>query len=49
MRSILYFDADIVGTHLTTFAIWGVLSLIVVALIDRFRPPRTLAPVAAES
>ncbi|WP_051714777.1 hypothetical protein [Nocardia rhamnosiphila] len=49
VRSILYFDADIVGTHLTTFAIWGVLSLIVVALIDRFRPPRTLAPVAAES
>ncbi|NUP26607.1 MAG: hypothetical protein HOQ36_15855 [Nocardia sp.] len=48
-RSILYFDADIVGTHLTTFAVWGVVSLVVVASIDRFRPPRALAPAAAES
>ncbi|MGW1742229.1 ABC transporter permease [Nocardia sp. NPDC001965] len=48
-RSILYFDADIVGTHLTTFAVWGVISLVVVALIDRFRPRPALAPAAAES
>lgn len=38
VRSILYFDADMVGTHLTTFAIWGVISLVIVAVIDRFRP-----------
>ena len=51
VRSILYFDADTVGTHLTTFALWGVVSLVVVVLIDRFRPRRTDAPrpVGAES
>ncbi len=45
-RSVPYFDADIVGTHLATFTVWGVVSLIVVTLIDRFRPPRTLTPVS---
>ncbi|MGI5220860.1 ABC transporter permease [Nocardia sp. CA-290969] len=50
-RSILYFDADIVGTHLTTFAVWGVISLLIVVVIDRFRPQRATAavPAGAES
>ncbi|WP_157107295.1 hypothetical protein [Nocardia grenadensis] len=45
-RSVPYFDADSVGTHLATLTVWGVVSLIVVTLIDRFRPPRTLTPVS---
>ncbi|WP_156426415.1 hypothetical protein [Nocardia jinanensis] len=48
-RSILYSDADIVGSQLTTFAVWGVIYLVVVALIDRFRPRKALATVTAES
>ncbi|WP_280463300.1 ABC transporter permease [Nocardia carnea] len=51
VRSILYFDADMVGTHLTTFALWGVISLMVVVLIDRLRPRRAEAalPAVAEN
>ncbi|MGW5383308.1 ABC transporter permease [Nocardia sp. NPDC003963] len=50
-RSILYFDADTVGTHMTTFAVWGAISLIVVAVIDRFRSHRasSATPVGADS
>lgn len=50
-RSILYFDADIVGGHLMTFAIWGAVSLVVVAVIDRLRPRGAATPAiaAAES
>ncbi|WP_280507569.1 hypothetical protein [Nocardia flavorosea] len=51
VRSILYFDADTVGTHLTTFAVWGVISLVVVILIDRSRPrrPDAALPVGTEN
>ncbi|MGN0099726.1 MAG: ABC transporter permease [Dietzia sp.] len=41
IRSILYFDGDVVPGHLLTFAVWGVLSLLVVAVIDRVKPVRT--------
>lgn len=37
VRSILYFGGDEVGTHLVTFVIWGVVSLLCVVAIDRFR------------
>ena len=43
IRSILYFGADTVGTHLLTLGIWGAASLAVVAVIDRLKPPRTEA------
>ncbi|MGO1949267.1 MAG: ABC transporter permease [Mycobacteriaceae bacterium] len=43
-RSILYFDSDIVGQCLRTFAIWGVVSLVLVMIIDRFKPLRTTTP-----
>ncbi|MGW6117849.1 ABC transporter permease [Nocardia sp. NPDC055165] len=38
VRSVLYFGADTVGDHLAVFAIWGVISLLAVVAIDRFRP-----------
>lgn len=41
VRSILYFHGDVVPGHLLTFAIWGVISLLVVAMIDRVKPVRT--------
>ena len=41
IRSILYFDGDVVPGHLLTFAVWGVISLLVVVVIDRFKPLRT--------
>lgn len=47
VHSILYFDADTVGTHVATFAVWGVISLMVVMLIDRLRPRRTDAALPA--
>ncbi|MDO5753941.1 ABC transporter permease [Arthrobacter sp.] len=37
-RSILYFGGDVVGGALLNFAIWGAVSLAVVAVIDRFKP-----------
>jgi hypothetical protein len=43
-RSLLYFDSDIVGQCLLTFVAWGVVSLILVAVIDRFKPLRTHTP-----
>ncbi|MFM1723678.1 MULTISPECIES: ABC transporter permease [Rhodococcus] len=42
VRSILYFAGDTVGSHVVTFVIWGVVSLLCVVIIDRLRPsPRT--------
>lgn len=41
IRSILYFDGDVVPGHLLTFAVWGVISLLVVVVIDRIKPVRT--------
>ncbi|WP_216694129.1 hypothetical protein [Dietzia psychralcaliphila] len=41
VRSILYFDGDVVPGHLLTFAIWGVISLLVVVIADRIKPLRT--------
>lgn len=41
VRSILYFGGDVVPGHLLTFAIWGAISLLVVVVIDRIKPPRT--------
>lgn len=43
-RSILYFGGDGVGGHLLVFALWGAISLAVVALIDRIKPLRTETP-----
>ena len=37
-RSILYFGGDVVGGALLNFAIWGAVSLGLVAVIDRFKP-----------
>lgn len=48
IRSILYFGGDTVGAHLLTLGIWGAVSLAVLAIIDRIKPPRTEAwPVEA--
>ncbi|MET4059533.1 hypothetical protein ABIB35_001064 [Arthrobacter sp. UYP6] len=41
IRSILYFGGDTVWSHLLTLGIWGAVSLAVVAVIDRIKPPRT--------
>ena len=43
-RSFLYFDSDIVGQCVLTFLAWGVVSLILVMVIDRFKPLRTHIP-----
>lgn len=40
VRSILYFGADTVGSHLVTFVIWGVVSLLCVMVIDKIRSGR---------
>jgi hypothetical protein len=40
VRSILYFGADTVGSHLITFVIWGVVSLLCVMVIDKIRSGR---------
>lgn len=37
-RSILYFSGDVVASALLNFAIWGAVSLGVVAVIDKFKP-----------
>ena len=47
IRSILYFGADSVGTHLVTFAIWGAVSLLCIIAIDVVRG-RKGAAVAEE-
>ena len=41
IRSILYFGGDTVWAHMLTLGIWGAVSLIVVMIIDRFKPVRT--------
>ncbi|WP_053544739.1 ABC-2 transporter permease [Corynebacterium deserti] len=41
IRSILYFGGDVVSTHLATFTIWSVVSLVLVFLIDRVKPLHT--------
>ncbi|RDI35946.1 hypothetical protein DEU38_101426 [Rhodococcus sp. AG1013] len=47
VRSILYFGGDAVGSHLITFAIWGVISLLCVVVIERVRPLPAAEPVQA--
>ena len=41
IRSILYFGGDTVGSHLLTLGIWGAVSLVLLVIIDRVKPPRT--------
>jgi hypothetical protein len=41
IRSNLYFDGDVVTEHLQVLALWGLVSLALVFLIDGIRPPRT--------
>ena len=49
VRSILYFGGDTVAHHLLTFGIWGVGSLVLLAIIDAIKPPRTeLHPIDDE-
>lgn len=49
VRSILYFGGDTVAHHLLTFGIWGIGSLILLAIIDAIKPPRTeLHPIDDE-
>ena len=43
IRSILYFGGDTVWSHLLTLGIWGIVSLAVLVVIDRIKPPRTEA------
>lgn len=38
VKSILYFGGDVVGHQLLVFGIWGVASLLIVAIIDKFKP-----------
>ncbi|QGU08452.1 ABC-2 family transporter protein [Corynebacterium occultum] len=47
IRSILYFNGDVVGAHLSTFAIWGVVSLALVFIIDRIKPVSTSTDLIA--
>src|SRR5699024_3321646 len=41
IRSILYFDGDVVTEHLQVLGLWGLVSLALVFLIDGIKPPRT--------
>lgn len=41
IRSILYFDGDHVSGHLYTLLVWGIVSLVLAAIIDRIKPLRT--------
>ncbi|MGC3023451.1 ABC transporter permease [Brevibacterium sp. FAM 24630] len=41
IRSILYFDGDVVAEHLQVLGLWGLVSLALVFLIDGIKPPRT--------
>ncbi|GAA1848984.1 ABC transporter permease [Brevibacterium marinum] len=41
IRSIVYFDGDVVTEHLQVLALWGLVSLALVFLIDSVKPPRT--------
>ncbi|ALQ29252.1 hypothetical protein AA310_17075 [Arthrobacter sp. YC-RL1] len=40
IRSILYFDSVGVGSHLITLALWGLISLAVVMVLDQIKPVR---------
>lgn len=41
VRSIVYFGGDIVWPHIGTFATWGLISLLLVLVVDQFKPVRT--------
>lgn len=41
IRSIIYFDSDVVTEHLQVLALWGLVSLALVFLVDSIKPPRT--------
>ncbi|MGO2035238.1 MAG: ABC transporter permease [Brevibacterium sp.] len=41
IRSIIYFDGDVVTEHLQVLGLWGLVSLAFVFLIDSVKPPRT--------
>ena len=41
IRSILYVDGDVVAEHLQVLALWGLISLAVVFIIDAIKPLRT--------
>lgn len=41
IRSVLYFDGDVVAEHLQVLGLWGLVSLALVFLIDGIKPPRT--------
>lgn len=41
IRSILYFDGDVVAQHLQVLALWGLVSLALVFVIDALKPVRT--------
>lgn len=41
VRSVLYFGSDIVWSCLGGLAVWGVVSLLVVMVVDRFKPVQT--------
>ncbi|MCX6501815.1 MAG: ABC transporter permease [Microbacterium sp.] len=45
IRSILYFGGDTVGAHLLVLGIWGIVSLVLVMIVDAIRPPRTAIEV----
>ncbi|WP_199700453.1 ABC transporter permease [Galactobacter valiniphilus] len=44
-HSILYFGSDTLGTSLLCVMAWGAASLVLVAIIDKFKPVRTTSPV----
>lgn len=41
IKSIVYFDGDVVWHHVQVLALWGLVSLIVVFIIDQLKPVRT--------
>ena len=41
IRSILYFDGDVVSEHLQLLGLWGLVSLALVLIIDQLKPVRT--------
>lgn len=41
IRSIIYFDGDVVTEHLQILGLWGLVSLALVFLIDGIKPPST--------
>lgn len=49
VRSILYFGGDAVGSHLVTFVIWGLVSLLCVVAIDAVRARKQPAGQAIDA